>query len=233
MNQDIIIIPTLNERKNLEALLPEIFNFIPGIHVLIVDDASKDGTRDLISELQHKYPSLFLMERRDNPGYGKSSLDGFKWAIEKGYGHVATMDADFSHDYKEVPRMIEKLNSADIVTGSRYVKGGSVENWSTGRKMLSRFANAYVRSILGLTIHDSTSGFNAYQSRALASLDFNSIHSEGYAFLVELKYKLLKKGFKFAEHPIVFYERREGHSKMSSKVIWESVWMPWKLRLGK
>jgi len=227
-SQTVILIPTLNEKANLEKLIPSIFGFMPGISVLIVDDNSQDGTSELLSSLS--YANLFSIRREADFGYGKACIDGFRWALQRGYQFVVTMDADFSHDYKTIPELLKKLDNHDAVMGSRYIKGGKVENWHWYRRILSKFANMYVRSILGLKIKDITTGFNAYKKEALLKLNFNNIRSDGYAFLVEIKYRLAKAGARITEYPITFYERREGQSKMSTKIIWESIKLPWKLR---
>jgi len=227
----ILIIPALNERKNLEKLIPAIFEFMPGISILVVDDDSQDGTDQYLRSLNN--PNLFILSRKDNFGYGKACIDGFRWSLERQYESIVTMDADFSHDYRTIPGLLSGLENNDVVIGSRYIKNGKIENWKWHRRILSKFANFYVRFILGLKIKDITTGFNAYKKDALLKSDFNRVRSDGYAFLVELKYRLHKAGVKITEYPITFYERREGQSKMSSKVIWESVKLPWKLRLGK
>lgn len=230
IDQSIILIPTLNEKENLEKLIPAIFNLMPDISVLVIDDDSYDGTRELIESLRSSFKDLFILERKSNFGYGRSSIDGFKWTLEKGYDRLVTMDADFSHDFNVIPDLLEKLKSFDIVVGSRYVKGGGVKNWNLFRRILSWFANFYVKTILGVPIMDTTSGFNAYQKDALKKINLDEISSDGYAFLVELKYHLVKAGCGIVEYPILFSERREGQSKMSSKIIWEAVWLPWKLK---
>ncbi len=229
-SRSIILIPTINERENLKSLIPQIFNLMPEISVLVVDDNSGDGTADFVKNKMSDFKNLFILKRMDDFGYGRSSLAGFKWILERDYENVVTMDADFSHDFKEVPDLIEKLKDFGAVVGSRYVKGGGVKNWNFFRRILSRFANLYVKIILGFPVVDATSGFNSYRVDFLKKIDLNQISSNGYAFLVELKYKLFKSGCKFTEHPILFSERREGESKMSSKIIWESVKLPWKLR---
>lgn len=226
----LIVVPTLRERNNLEKLIPELFRLFPHGHVVIVDDHSRDGTAELLVALARNQQNLFFLERLETPGYGRSILAGLRWASERGYQQVLAMDADFSHDPKEVPRLIEKLSQADVVIGSRYVSGGGIENWSWHRRLLSRFSNWYVRMILGLPFRDSTTGFVAYGSRALERLMAQPPQSEGYSFLVECKFKLFKAGCVFIEHPISYTERREGQSKMSLKNIWEAVWMPWRLR---
>ena len=230
-SRSIVIIPTLNEKENLKELIPQIFGLMPDISVLIVDDSSKDGTKELIESLAERFKRLFVLDRKSDFGYGRSSIDGFKWVFEKQYENLVTMDADFSHDFNAIPAMLEMLNLYDITTGSRYVRGGGVKNWNFFRRVLSKFANFYVRLILGLPVTDATSGFNSYRVSALKKLNLDEIKSEGYAFLVELKYRLFRTGCRFSEHPITFSERREGQSKMSGKIIWESTKLPWKLKL--
>ena len=230
-SKSIVIIPTLNEKDNLKELIPQIFGLMPDVSVLVVDDNSKDGTGELVESLGGRFKGLFILNRKSNFGYGRSSIDGFKWVFEKGYEKVVTMDADFSHDPNAIPAMVEMLNNSDITVGSRYVRGGGVKNWNFFRRVLSKFANFYVRMILGLPVTDATSGFNSYRVSALKEINFDEVRSEGYAFLVELKYRLFRSGCRFSEHPILFSERREGQSKMSSKIIWESVLLPWRLRM--
>ncbi|HEY4475073.1 MAG TPA: polyprenol monophosphomannose synthase [Candidatus Paceibacterota bacterium] len=229
--QSIILIPTLNEKENLKNLIPGIFGLMLDTSVLVVDDNSSDGTQELVRGMQANFKHLFLLERKNNFGYGCSSIDGFKWVFERGYDNVVTMDADFSHDYNDAPSMLEVLGTFDVVVGSRYIKNGGVKNWNFFRRVLSRFANLYVKIILRLPITDTTTGFNAYRVNSLKKINLNAIDSNGYAFLVELKYRLFLAGCSFFEYPILFSERREGQSKMSSKIIWESVKLPWKLRL--
>lgn len=231
-SKSIILIPTLNEKENLTDLIPSIFSLMPDVSVLIVDDNSSDGTRELIESMKVNFQNLFLLLRKNDLGYGRSSTDGFKWIFEKSYDYIVTMDADFSHDYNEVPALLEKLEGFDIAIGSRYIKNGGVKNWSFFRRVLSRFANLYVKIILSLPFMDATTGFNAYRINSLKKINLDKIDSNGYAFLVELKFLLFRAGCRFVEHPILFSERREGQSKMSSKIIWESVWLPWKIRLS-
>jgi len=227
----IILIPTLNERENLENLIPAIFGLMSDISVLVVDDNSSDGTQELVEGLKQNYDNLFILTRTSNYGYGRSSMDGFKWVLERDYDFLVTMDADFSHDFNVVLALLKDLENYDIAVGSRYVQGGGVKNWSISRQMLSKFANFYVKTILGLPIMDATTGFNAYRADVLRKINLDKINSDGYAFLVEIKYRLIKAGCSAVEYPILFSERREGQSKMSSKIIWESIWLPWKLRI--
>lgn len=214
----------------MKDLILGIFSLMPDISVLVVDDDSSDGTRGLVKSMTINFKNLFLLERNSDFGYGRSSIDGFRWVLEKEYNQIVTMDADFSHDFNEIPALLEKLKNFDVSVGSRYVKGGGVKNWNFFRRILSRFANLYVKIILNLPIKDATTGFNAYKADSLRKLNLKEINSEGYAFLVELKFRLNKLGCKFVEHPIFFSERREGQSKMSSKIIWESIKLPWRLR---
>ncbi len=227
--ESIILIPTLNERNNLEQLIPAIFDLMPEISVLIVDDNSRDGTGELVKNLQNIYKNLFFLCRTENFSYGKACIDGFRWSLDKSFRYIVTMDADFSHDYRVIPEMLKQLDKYDVVIGSRYVVGGRIENWRFHRRILSKIANFYVRAILGLRIRDLTTGFNAYRKDVLLRVNLNEIKSDGYAFLVELKYKLSIQGASLLEYPIAFYERREGQSKMSGKIIWESIRLPWKL----
>lgn len=230
----LIIIPTYNERKNISFLVSSIFEHRPQVSILVVDDNSPDGTGQKVEELKSRFPRLSLLQRFSNKGFGRSYIDAFKEIInDKRYEIVVMMDADFSHDHKEVPEMEKKLSTSDIVIGSRYVRGGKVENWSWRRRSLSRFANFYARTILGTPIKDMTAGFICFRKDILKKINLDSINSEGYAFLVELKHKMFEAGFRIAEHPINFIERREGESKMSFKNIWEAVWLPWKLKFSK
>jgi len=230
----LIIIPTYNERKNIVSLVEIILGFNPEFEVLVVDDNSPDGTADMVKELKNKFPKLSIHQRIGRRGFGSSYLNAFKRILpEERYKTIVMMDADFSHDPEEIPEMVEKLSGSDVVVGSRYIRGGKIENWSWRRRLLSRFANFYARTILGTPIKDMTAGFMCFRKDALKRIDLDLIKSEGYAFLVELKYKMFKAGYKVFEHPIVFTERREGESKMSFKNIWEAVFLPWKLKLSK
>jgi dolichol-phosphate mannosyltransferase len=206
-----------------------IFDLIPDISILIIDDSSRDGTPKLVKSFQKKYPNLSLIIRGSNFGYGRACLEGFRWVMDHDFETIISMDADFSHDYREIPNLLNNLSASDVVIGSRYIRGGKIKNWKFHRKILSRIANLYVRAILKMKIQDITTGFNAYRVEILKKIDLSKISSDGYAFLVELKYRLSKNGANIKEFPITFHERREGQSKMSSKVIWESLFLPWKL----
>src|SRR3989338_11611240 len=177
-NRSIVLIPTLNEKENLEKLIPAIFSLMPDISVLVVDDNSRDGTQELVEKLKQNYGNLFILTRTSNYGYGRSSIDGFKWALERDYEFLVTMDADFSHDFNVVPALLKDLEDYDISVGSRYILGGGVKNWSFLRQMLSKFANFYVKTILGLPIMDATTGFNAYRADILRKINLDEINSD-------------------------------------------------------
>ena len=229
-----VIIPTYNEKENIRFLVEEIFSLYSNIFILVVDDNSPDGTGDIVKDLQIRFPQLALRQRLNNRGFGKSYIDGFEKLLDDSENRIIVMmDADFSHDPEEIPEMINKLSECDMVIGSRYVPGGDIENWNWRRRLLSRFANFYVKTILGTPINDMTTGFMCLRKSILDKINLDSIKSDGYAFLVELKYKIFKAGYKIYEHPITFVERREGQSKMSFKNIWEAVFLPWKLRFSK
>ena len=226
------MIPTFNEKENISKLIAELMARYPALHVLVVDDHSPDGTADEVRRLQARHPGLMLLERMHDPGFGASYRDGFQQVLaEPRYQAIITMDADFSHDPAEIEHLLAKLAGADVVIGSRYVPGGCVKQWNWRRRLISRAANAYVRLILGLPVKDNTSGFVCMRREALQKIAVNRTASEGYAFLVELKCLLCRSSRRMREHPIVFDERREGQSKMSAGKIWESVWMPWRVRL--
>jgi dolichol-phosphate mannosyltransferase len=229
----VVVVPTYNEAENVPQVVETVFRLYPEIHLLIVDDQSPDGTAEIVRGLQPCHPNLELLSRSGEASFGGAYRDGFRKVMaEEWCQAVISMDADFSHDPAVIGRLLELLGENDVVLGSRYVTGGSVSNWALGRRLLSRAANFYVRAVLGLPIRDGTSGFMCMRATALAKIPLDAIVSDGYAFLVELKYMLVRQGCRFRESPIRFEERREGQSKMSMGKIWESVWLPWKIRLG-
>lgn len=230
----IKLIPTYNEKENIASLTQAVFNLYPQTSVLVLDDNSPDGTGEAVRNLQTIFPHLHLHQRTGKRGFGKSYLEGFKKVMaDDRYQTVVMMDADFSHDPRAIGLMVEKLKLADVINGSRYIKSGRIENWKWYRRLLSYFANLYVRAILRVPLRDMTTGFICLRKEALKKIDLDSITSDGYAFLIEFKYKLLRAGNTFLEYPITYTERREGKSKMSSRVVWESVWLPWKLRFSR
>jgi dolichol-phosphate mannosyltransferase len=229
-SQACVVVATYNEAPNLEKLLPVIFEKVPGANVIVVDDNSPDGTPDLLNRIAKDHPCLKPLVRPGKQGYGTAVLAGFQKALELGAQQVATLDADFSHDPAELPNLLAALDHADVSIGSRYFQGVRVLNWHPSRLLLSLFANRYVKSILGFTVEDATSGFRAYRRNALEMLLAHHINSRGYSFLVEILYYLYRKGLKIVEVPIVYTERREGQSKMSGRVIREAMMRPWLLR---
>src|SRR5919205_830903 len=235
MNNDrtLIVVPTYNERENVARLVAELFGVAPLADVCLLDDASPDGTADHAEELYGSDPRFSVLRRAGARGYGRSLVDGYRRALERGYARLVQLDADFSHDPRRIPALVEAGRAADVVIGSRYCEGGGVENWPMRRRLLSRFANAYVARITGMSVRDATSGFRCYTRRALRALLEGRVAGEGYAFLVESAYRASRAGLALEEVPITFTDRREGQSKMSRKVILESVLMPWRLRFGR
>jgi dolichol-phosphate mannosyltransferase len=234
MRNTCIIIPTYNERENIKHALLASYEHVPDAHVLVVDDNSPDGTAHVVRTMQKNLPRLSLLLREQNGGLGRAYCDGFKNVLDNDdVDVVVTMDADLSHDVAEVPHMLQLLERGyDVVIGSRYVSGGQTENWDWRRRLLSRSANLYARTILGIPIHDLTAGFYCFRKELLRAIDVNSIQSDGYAFQIELKCRFFRLGARMAEHPIVFHERREGKSKLDQRVVWEALWIPWRLRFG-
>lgn len=228
----LIIIPTYNERDNIEQLLELISQTDPTAHILIVDDNSPDKTYELVEGLmQERYPGrLFLLKRAGKLGLGTAYIAGFKWALAREYDYIFEMDADFSHDPKYLPDFMAAIQKNDLVLGSRYVPGGGVKNWGLLRKFISRGGGFYARTILGLSIRDLTGGFKCFRRQVLEAIDLDSIKSNGYSFQIEMTYRASKKGFRIAETPIIFEDRTAGKSKMSRKIFLEAILMVWKIR---
>src|SRR5689334_17369299 len=229
-DRTLIVVPTYNERENVAALIPQLLNVAPTADVMLIDDNSPDQTANQAEQLFAVYPRFAVLRRTSDRGYGRSLLEGYRAAVNRGYARLVQLDADFSHDPVIVPQLIDGTVRADVVIGSRYCAGGGIANWPVRRKLLSRFANAYVRAITGLKVQDTTSGFRCYTRRALEVLLELPIEAEGYAFLVETTFRAQRAGLRIAEVPITFVDRREGKSKMSRKIIYESVLKPWRLR---
>ena len=228
----LIVVPTFNERENVAALVPELFRVAPTSDVLVVDDSSPDKTADYAEELFGANPRFSVLRRTAERGYGRSLLDSYRLAVERDYARLVQLDADFSHDPAVTPTLVDAGRHADVVIGSRYCRGGRVANWPLRRRLLSRFANGYVRVVTGLSVRDSTSGFRCYTRCALQILLKSPITAEGYAFLVETTFRAQRAGMRIKEVPITFVDRRQGQSKMSRQIILESVIKPWGLRLG-
>ena len=226
----LLIIPTYNERENIEELIKYIREAVPDLDILIIDDNSPDGTGEIADKLAKGDKRITVFHRSGKLGLGSAYTEGFKYALEKGYDCVLEMDADFSHDPKDLPRFLEMIKHCDIVIGSRYTDGISVVNWPMKRLMLSYMANKYASTVTGVPIRDLTGGYKCIRTEVLKDIDLDTIKSDGYAFQIEVTVKAWYKGYKVVEIPIVFVERREGQSKMSKKIIWEAFWMVWRLR---
>ena len=232
MKKSLVIIPTYNERKNIELLIHEILELYPNMNILVVDDGSPDGTGKYVSELGERDKRVKLIERKKKMGLGTAYVAGFKYMLENGYELAFQMDADFSHDPKELGTFRKLADEYDLIIGSRYVQGVNVINWPMKRLLLSYFANLYTKVITGLPIYDCTGGFKCFRRDVLASIDLDSIKSNGYSFQIEMNYHAWKNGFKLKETPIIFTDRVEGTSKMSKQIVYEAVFMVWKLRFG-
>jgi dolichol-phosphate mannosyltransferase len=225
VTDSIVIIPTYNEKENIEKMIRKVFTLPKEFHVLIVDDGSPDGTAEIVQNLINEFPNrLFLEERKGKLGLGTAYIHGFKWSFARSYAYVFEMDADFSHNPDDLVRLYDacKSGGADVAVGSRYIRGGKVSNWPLGRVMMSYFASVYVNMILWMGIRDTTAGFKCYRKEVLQKINLDTIHFVGYAFQIEMKYKALKLGYKIKEVPITFIDRQQGTSKMSSNIFKEA-----------
>ena len=222
MNRGLVIIPTYNERENIESIIREVLKQNLPIDVLVVDDNSPDGTGDIVRRLQKRHDRIHLIERSGKLGLGTAYIEGFKWAIKSGYDFVFEMDADFSHNPNDLPRLYHALNDFDLVIGSRYIRGIRVENWPLSRKLLSYSANLFARFVTGVPVRDLTAGFKGIRSSVLKKLDLEKIKADGYGFQIEIHYYTYWNGFRVKEIPIVFVDRRAGKSKMSKQIIKEA-----------
>lgn len=228
-----MVIPTYNEKENISAILHAIFNLQQDFHVIVIDDASPDGTAKIVKDLQSKFPDqLFIEQRQGKQGLGTAYIHGFKWALSRGYEFIFEMDADFSHNPNDLPRLYNacKNGSADVAIGSRYVKGGGVLNWPKNRKALSKGASLYTRIITWMPVSDPTAGFMCYKKDVLETINLDKIVFVGYAFQIEMKFAAWKLGFKLREVPIIFQDRTQGTSKMNKGIIEEGVYGVLKLR---
>lgn len=233
MSDSLIIIPTYNEASNIKKLIDHLMSLSISVDILIVDDGSPDGTADVIRDKMKQYPDkIYLIERNGKSGLGTAYVAGFKFALSKGYNYICEMDADFSHNPDDIPRLIQPVKSgeADIAIGSRYSKGISIVNWPLSRLILSYGANLYARFITGLPIKDTTAGFKCIHSEVLEKINLDKIRSNGYAFQIELHFRAWKSGFRLREISIIFREREEGVSKMSKAIVREAVWRVWSLK---
>ena len=228
----IAVVPTYNERANLVELVERIQQAAAGLHVLIVDDNSPDGTGALADELSQKHAGqVFVLHREKKEGLGKAYVDGFNEVLKKDYEYILQMDADLSHDPAHLPRFFEQIKNHDLVVGSRYLQGISVVNWDLKRLIMSKLATNYVRFVTRMPFTDATSGFKCWRRAALEAIGYEAVFSSGYVFLVEMKYKAYRKGLRVTEVPIIFVERKRGDSKLDWSVIWEAIWGVLRLRL--
>lgn len=227
----LVITPTFNEKENIERLIGAVMQLDGSIELLIIDDNSPDGTAAIVEGLMQSEPRLHIIKRAGKMGLGSAYVTGFKYALQNGYDYILEMDADFSHNPNDIPRLLEAAKDNDLVIGSRYCNGINIINWPIERLMISYFASKYVRIITGMPIKDPTGGFKCFRRQVLEKIDLDNIHSEGYSFQIEMNYKAWMKGFKLKEVSIVFTERVDGHSKMSRHIVYEAAWMVWKLRL--
>ena len=228
----VVVVPTYNEQANLPELVEKLLAVSPGLHILVVDDNSPDGTGTVADELSRKNSDrVFVLHREQKEGLGKAYVDGFKLVLKKDYELILQMDADLSHDPAHLPQFLDQIRHYDLVVGSRYLNGISVVNWDLKRLIMSKLATNYVRFVTGMPITDTTSGFSCWRREALEAVGFEDAFSSGYVFLVEMKYKAYRRGLKVGEVPIIFVERKNGTSKLDWAVIWEALWGVVRLRL--
>lgn len=235
MEKLLIIIPTYNEAENIYTFLEKIYTECNGINfsVLVVDDNSPDGTANIVKQWMQKHENCYLLLREKKQGLGKAYIAGFKWGLENGFDYLLQIDADFSHNPNYIPIFMQKIKDYDFIIGSRYVKGGGIEGWGLIRKIISKGGSTYARFFLTFKIKDFTGGFNLWRKEVLESIELDSLYSSGYSFQIEMKYKALRKGFKFLEYPIIFVDRTNGKSKMSKSIVIEAMINVLKLRLKK
>lgn len=233
MDKALVIIPTYNEKENIEKMIIAIFSLPVVYHILVVDDGSPDGTGAIVKNLQKSWPQrLFILEREGKQGLGTAYIMGFKWALANNYEFAFEMDADFSHNPTDLMKLHNAcLNGADLAIGSRYKSGVNVVNWPIGRVLMSYFASVYVRIITGMQIYDTTSGFKCYRRKVLETIEFDQIRFKGYAFQIEMKFTAWKHGFRIVEVPIIFTDRSEGTSKMSGGIFNEALWGVLRIKL--
>lgn len=236
MDKKVVIIPTYNEKENIENIIRAVFALEGEYHILVIEDGSPDGTANIVKRLQGEFPErLFMIERKGKLGLGTAYIAGFKWGVENKYDYIFEMDADFSHNPNDVPKLYEACSKegADLAIGSRYCNGISVINWPIGRVIMSYYASVYVRTVLGMDVFDTTAGFKCYKRKVLETIDLDNVRMKGYGFQIEMKYSTYKLGFNIKEVPIIFVDRKEGTSKMSSGIFGEAFWGVLKLKMRK
>ncbi len=229
----LVCLPTYDERENLGPMVQAILAAVPQVEILVVDDNSPDGTGRLADEIAAREPRVHVLHRAGKEGLGKAYLAAFAWALARDYGLVLEMDCDFSHDPRYLPGMLGAAEEADLVLGSRYVKGGGTVNWGLGRKLISRGGSLYARTILGLPVRDLTGGFKCFRREVLEAIDLPSVESTGYTFQIELTFRAFRRGFRVREIPIVFEDRRVGQSKMSRRIVLEALRRVWSIRFSR
>lgn len=236
MDKKIVIIPTYNEKENIEKIIKAVFALDGDYHILVIEDGSPDGTAAIVKRMQQEFPErLYMIERTGKLGLGTAYITGFKWSVEHKYDYIFEMDADFSHNPNDLPKLYEACSQkgADLAIGSRYCNGISVINWPIGRVIMSYYASVYVRKVLGMEVYDTTAGFKCYRRNVLETIDLDQVKMKGYGFQIEMKYSTYKLGFKIKEVPIIFVDRTEGTSKMSSGIFGEAFWGVLKLKMRK
>lgn len=234
MSDSIVIIPTYNEKENIENIIRAVFSLEKQFDILVIEDNSPDGTADIVKNLQEEFPTrLYMIERKGKLGLGTAYITGFKWGLEKGYDYIFEMDADFSHNPSDLPKLYNAcaFDGADLAIGSRYITGVNVVNWPMGRVLMSYYASKYVRFITGIPVRDTTAGFKCYRREVLETIDLDNIHFKGYAFQIEMKFTTYKYGFKIKEVPVVFINRELGTSKMSGGIFSEALFGVIKLKI--
>ncbi len=235
MDRKVVIIPTYNEKENIEKIIRAVFSLEGDYHILVIEDGSPDGTADIVKRLQKDFPErLFMIQRAGKQGLGTAYITGFKWAIAHEYDYIFEMDADFSHNPDDLPRLYRTCkDGADLAIGSRYCDGISVINWPIGRVIMSYYASVYVRTVLNMKVYDTTAGFKCYRRKVLETIDLDNVRMKGYGFQIEMKYSTYRLGFKIVEVPIIFVDRKEGTSKMSSGIFGEAFWGVLRMRMRK
>jgi dolichol-phosphate mannosyltransferase len=226
----VVVIPTYNEADNVALLIPQIHEVVPDLDILVVDDNSPDGTGEIVAGLAAQDPRIHLLSREGKQGLGRAYGAGFKQCLADGYDLICQMDCDFSHQPKYLAQFLERIADADVVIGSRYIRGGATEDWPLRRKILSKGGNFYARTILGIRVTDLTGGFKCWRREVLEAIDLDSVGAAGYAFQMEMNFRTARKGFRIVEIPITFPDRTRGESKLGKGIFWESLKMPWRLR---
>lgn len=231
VDQNLIILPTYNEKDNIILFISQVLSRVKA-HVLVIDDNSPDNTGFIVEQMAKEHPSIFVLHRPCKMGLGSAYVAGFKWALERNYEIIIQMDSDFSHDPSDLNKLLEAMTIWDFVLGSRYCDGGTIQNWPWYRLCVSSFGSFYARSILGMNIKDFTTGFKVFKRKVIESFNLDKILSDGYAFQIETTYKAIQNGFKVIEIPITFKDRTRGQSKISRRVVWEALWMVWRLKFA-